>query len=96
MPFPYLSVKINALLLWIALILGTLNILLVPAITGASGLLIVALLRFIGVFLTGWALIGFGVAKQMLPAQKDVALFFAAVLLVGVFGVLVTFHLGIV
>jgi len=95
MPFPYMSVKVNALLLWIGLILASLNVLLVVAITGSNGLLIVSLLRFIGVFLTGWALISFGLAKGMLPAQKDVALFFAAALLVGVFSVSVIFTLSI-
>jgi len=95
MPFPYMSVKITSLMLWIGLILATLNILLATAITGSSGLLIVSLVRFIGVFITGWALISYGFAKQMLPAQKDVALFFAAALLVGIFNVLVTFTLNI-
>lgn len=95
MPFPYMSVKITSLMLWIGLILATLNIFLAAAITGSSGLLITSLVRFIGVFITGWALISFGLAKQLLPAQKDVALFFAAALLVGIFGVLVAFTLNI-
>jgi len=97
MPFPYMSVKITSLMLWIGLILATLNIVLAPALGIGTNteLLVTSLVRFIGVFITGWALISFGFAKQMLPAQKDVALFFAAALLVGIFGVLVAFTLNI-
>jgi len=92
--FPYLNLKITSLLLWIGLIMGTLNVVL-KTISGSAGVVIVALVNFIGVFITGWSLLSYGFAKQALPAQRSVALFFAAVLLVGIFGVLVTFNFNI-
>jgi hypothetical protein len=48
-------------------------------------LLLLGLLEFVGVFLTGWALIGYAVSKDMLEGQRFIALFFALVVLVGLF-----------
>jgi len=91
----YMNLKITSLLLWIGIIMATLNILVGVAITGSAGIMLYRLIQFVGVFITGWALLSFGFAKQLLPVQRTVALFFAAVLLVGLFGVAVTFNFNI-
>lgn len=91
----YMNLKITSLLLWIGIIMATLNILVGVAVTGSAGIMLYRLIQFVGVFITGWALLSFGFAKQLLPVQRTVALFFAAVLLVGLFGVAVTFNFNI-
>lgn len=91
----YMNLKITSLLLWIGIIMATLNVLVGVAVTGSAGIMLYRLIQFVGVFITGWALLSFGFAKQLLPVQRTVALFFAAVLLVGLFGVAVTFNFNI-
>jgi hypothetical protein len=95
MPGAYMNLKISSLLLWIGILMATLNLLVAVALTGATKIVLVALIQFVGVFITGWALLSFGFAKQLLPVQRTVALFFAAVVIVGLFGVAVTFHFNI-
>jgi len=93
--FPYMNLKISSLLLFISIIMASLNVLLGVALTGSTKILLVTLIQFIGVFLSGWALLSFGFAKQLLPVQRTLALFFAAVLIAGLFGVAVTFHFNV-
>jgi len=86
--FPYMSYKLTSLLFVIGLFLATLNLFL-----GALGMppVVTTLLRFIGVFITGWSLLSYTVTKQLLSTQRLIATFFAAVIITGLFGVLVTF-----
>jgi hypothetical protein len=75
--------------------LATLNILLGVALSGSAKIALVGLIQFVGLFLTGWALLSFGLAKQLLPIQRTLALFFAAVLVAGLFHVAVAFNFKI-
>jgi len=91
MSFPYMNIKITQLLLLIGIFLATLNVFLVaPGI--AAPIILTTLLQFIGLFLTGWALISFAVAKQMNKDQKLIAIVFALLVLVGVFGLKILFQ----
>jgi len=49
------------------------------------------ILQFIGLFLTGWALLSFAVMKQFNKDQKLIAIAFALIVLVGVFGLKILF-----
>ncbi|WXG47359.1 MAG: hypothetical protein WED05_11980 [Candidatus Atabeyarchaeum deiterrae] len=82
--FPYLGLGISAI---IFLIFGILFATLVPIIytlLGASSVVLAAW-RFIGIFLTGWALLNFMVCKDLLPMQRLIAAFFAFLALVTLF-----------
>jgi len=81
--FPYFGTGLTAI---IFLIFGTLLSALYFIIYAALGAgLISAAVRFIGIFLTGWALIGFSVNKDLLPMQRLIATFFALLALVSMF-----------
>jgi len=83
MGFPYMDLKITQLLLLIGLLLASLNYFLIVA---AAPVILTDLLQFIGLFLTGWALLSFAVMKQFNKDQKLIAIVFALIVLVGVFG----------
>nr|MDO8100784.1 hypothetical protein [Candidatus Njordarchaeota archaeon] len=90
--FPYMSTKMNALLYFVALFIATLDIFLIAI---GSPPVVLPFLMFIGVFITGWSLIGFMVAKQLLPVQRQIAAFFAVLLLTALLGVGVSFQFRI-
>jgi len=92
MSFPYTSLKLSQLLFLIGLLLATLNVFLYSLSIAVE---ITTLLQFIGLFLTGWALLSFAVTKQLLKNQKLVAIFFALVILTGVFGLKILFKFDI-
>jgi len=88
MGFPYMDLKITQLLLLIGLFVGSLNYFLIVA---AAPALLIDLLQFIGLFLTGWALLSFAVMKQFNKDQKLIAIAFALIVLIGVFGLKIAF-----
>lgn len=90
--FPYMSYKMTNLLLLIGLLLATLNLLFVAA---GLPLVLTSLVTFIGVFLTGWALISYAVSKQVIAGQRFIAILFAVIILTGVFGLKILFSFGI-
>ena len=90
--FPYMSYKLTNLLFFIGLLLATLNLLFVAA---GLPLVLTSLVTFIGVFLTGWALISYAVSKQIIASQRFIAVLFAVIILVGVFGAKFLFSFGI-
>nr|MDO8135620.1 hypothetical protein [Candidatus Njordarchaeum guaymaensis] len=90
--FPYMSYKLTNLLLVIGLLLGTLNVLFVGA---GLPLVLTSLVTFIGVFLTGWALLSYAVSKQLVKNQRLIAMLFAVIILTGVFGLKILFSFGI-
>jgi len=93
MGFPYMSYKLTQLLFLIGLLLATLNLFLIwgiglpPAVT--------KLFVFIGLFLTGWALLSFAVSKNIISNQRLIAMLFAVIILTGVFGLKIAFTFGI-
>jgi len=81
--FPFFGTGLTAI---IFLVFGVLFSTLYYLIVAAIGLgLIASVFQFIGIFLTGWALIGFSVNKDMLPMQRLIAIFFALLALVSMF-----------
>jgi len=88
MSFPYMNLKITQLLLLIGLFLASLNYFLLVA---AAPVILTDLLQFIGLFLSGWALLSFAVTKQLNKDQKLIAIVFALIVLVGVFGLKILF-----
>jgi len=91
--FPYFGLALNTLIFWIGLILSLL-VFLVEAVASAQ-VLVIGLLEFIGVFLTGWSLIGFAVNKDMLEGQRFIAILFALLVLTGIFAVYLVHPVGL-
>jgi len=91
----YMNLKITSLMLWIGIIMASFGVFLIKTLTGPAAITIIYTLQFIGVIIVGWALLSYGFAKQLLPVQRSVALFFAAIIIAGLFGVAVTFHIWI-
>jgi len=93
MSFPYTSLKLTQLLFLVGLFLATLNVFLFAC---NVGLIVTSLLQFIGLFLTGWALLSFAVTKQLNKDQKLIAIVFALIVLVGVlkFGFVLQFKVA--
>jgi hypothetical protein len=83
--FPYFGLTMNTLIFWIGLIFSLLVYLVSAVTTGQAALL--GILEFIGIFITGWSLIGFAVNKDMVEGQRFIALLFALLVLVGLFAV---------
>jgi hypothetical protein len=52
---------------------------------------LLAIVRFLGIFLTGWALLGYAVMKEVLPKQRLIAFLFAIVVLATLFTTTATF-----
>jgi len=90
--FPYVSVKLTNILFVIGLLLATLNLLFIAA---SLPLILTTLLTFVGVFITGWALLSYAVGKQLLSSQRFTAMLFAVIILTGVFGLKILFSFGI-
>jgi len=100
---PYLGVGLSAILFLIfGIVLSTLTYLLEEA-TVALGIttmgLVIGIVRFLGIWLTGWALLNFMVSKDLLPMQRLIASFFAFLTLVSLFvvtsGYLVLFRFNV-
>jgi hypothetical protein len=90
--FPYMGLKINTMIFFIGIILSALSyIFAVLYSAGYLPLVLLAFVRFLGVFLTGWALLGYAVMKEVLAKQRLIAFLFAIVLLTTLFTVSVTF-----
>jgi len=83
---------LTQLLFVIGLFLATLNIFLVSIEIAVE---ITTLLQFIGLFVTGWALLSFAVTKQLLKDQKLIAIVFALIILTGVLGLKILFKFDI-
>jgi hypothetical protein len=90
--FPYFGTSLNTLIFFVGFILSILvflvNALALPAV-------VLGILEFLGVFLTGWALIGYAVNKDMLEGQRFIALLFALLMLTGLFAVYLVHPIGI-
>jgi len=92
MSFPYTSYKLTQLLFLIGIFLATLNVFLAAI---SVDVIVTTLLQFIGLFLTGWALLSFAVTKQLNKDQKLIAIVFALIILTGVLGLRVLFSLNV-
>jgi len=88
-----MGLKINSLLFFIGILLAVLTFITegLVFLGYAVPLVLIAFFRFLGVFLTGWALLGFAVMKEMLQKQRLIAFLFAIILLAFVFSITVTF-----
>jgi len=91
--FPYMGLKMNSWLFFVGIILGVLTFITEGLVLEgyAVPLVLIAFFRFLGIFLTGWALLGYAVMKEMLQNQRLIAFFFAVILLASVFTVTVGF-----
>jgi len=81
--FPYLGTGLMAIIFLIFGVLFSTVVYLLGYIANTA--LIIAALRFIGIFFTGWALLAFSLNKDLLPMQRLIATFFALLTLVSVF-----------
>jgi len=88
-----MGLKINIMIYFIGIILSVLTYLFAGlyGLGYAIPLILIAFLQFLGIFLTGWALLGFAVMKEMLQKQRLIAFLFAIIVLVSVFAVTVNF-----
>jgi len=88
-----MGLKISTLIFYIGIILGVLTYLFAGLYYEgyAIPVVLIAFLQFIGIFLTGWALLGYAVMKEMLQKQRLIAFLFAIILLASVFSVTVGF-----
>jgi hypothetical protein len=85
---PYMGLKINTMIFFVGIILSALSYLFgVLYFAGYLPLALLAIVRFLGIFLTGWALLGYAVMKEVLPKQRLIAFLFAIVLLATLFTV---------
>lgn len=90
--FPFMGLKINTMIFFIGIILSALSYLLgVLYVAGYIPLVLLAFVQFLGIFLTGWALLGYAVMKELLAKQRLIAFLFAVVLLSTILGVFVGF-----
>ena len=85
--FPYMGLKINVLIFWIGILLSVLTFLTsgLYLLGYAIPVLLIGLLKFLGVFFTGWALLGFAVMKELTSKQRLTAFIFAIMLLTVLF-----------
>jgi len=79
--FPVMSAMITGILYIIALLLGTLTILISGLGLGTTGTMVNALLFFIAAFLAGWALLSFAFHPGLDANQRLVAAIFTGLLL---------------
>jgi len=86
--FPVMSTMITGILFVLGLLLTTLGIVL-KALLGSS--IIIPVVWFIGLLLFGWALLSFGLNPELEDYQRNVAFFFAVLLVTILFGVGVQF-----
>jgi len=82
--FPYFGLSLNTLIFFVGFLLSIVTFIVFKLDPIAS---VLGVLQFLGVFLTGWALIGYAVNKDMLEGQRFIALLFALLVLVGLFAV---------
>jgi len=92
--FPVMSAMITGILYIVALLLGSLTILITGLALGSTGTLINALLFFIAAFLAGWALLSFALHPALDANQRLVATIFTGLLLLVFFNAGVGFALG--
>jgi len=90
--FPFMGLKINTMIYFVGIILSVLSYLFnVLAISSV----LLALFQFLGLFLTGWALLGYAVMKELLAKHRLIAFIFAIVLLSVILFVSVGFEVKI-
>jgi len=84
-----MGLKLTSLLFFVGIILAVLSFLLwglySPPLSYAIPIVLIALIDFLGVFITGWAMISFAVLKEMLQKQRLIAILFAVILVTAVF-----------
>jgi len=91
--FPYFGLSLNTLIFFVGFLLSIVTFLVFKV---DNILMVTGILRFLGVFLTGWALIGYAVNKDMLEGQRFIAFLFALLVLVGLFAVYFVHPIGLV
>jgi len=91
--FPYFGLQISNYLFFIGLLLAVV-VFFIDAVAPTQ-LLVLGFLEFLGVFLTGWALISYAVSKELLEGQRFIALLFALVALTGLFAVYLVHPVGV-
>jgi len=81
--FPYFGLGLSTLIFFVGFLLSIVTFIvfkLDPSLVAGLGFL-----EFLGVLLTGWALISFAVNKDMLEGQRFIALLFALLLVLSIF-----------
>jgi hypothetical protein len=91
--FPVMSASITGYLYVLALILGSLTLLVTGLGLGATGTLVNALLFFIGAFFAGWAMLSYALHPGLDANQRLIATIFTAILLLVYFNAGVHFAL---
>jgi hypothetical protein len=91
--FPVMSASITGYLYVLALVLGSLTLLVTGLGLGATGLLVNALLFFIGAFFAGWAMLSYALHPALDSNQRLIATIFTAILLLVYFNAGVGFAL---
>jgi len=93
--FPVMSASITGYLYILALVLGTLTLLVTGlGLDAATQALVNALLFFIGAFFAGWAMLSFALHPALDSNQRLVATLFTALLLLVFFNAGVGFALN--
>jgi len=80
--FPYFGLGMSTLIFFLGFLLSIVTFIVFKLDPIASAL---GVLEFLGVLLTGWALISFAVNKDMLEGQRFIALLFALLLVLSIF-----------
>jgi len=83
--FPVMSLQISGILFVIGILLAALGILLKVGSLGLSDV-VVKLVIFIGLFLTGWALLSLSMHPDIDESRRAIAFFFVLLLVVVLFG----------
>jgi hypothetical protein len=91
--FPVMSASITGYLYVLALVLGSLTLLVTGLGLGATGILVNALLFFIGAFFAGWAMLSYALHPALDSNQRLIATIFTAILLLVYFNAGVGFAL---
>ena len=91
--FPVMSASITGYLYILALVLGTLTLLVTGLNLGTTGTLVNALLFFLGALFAGWAMLSFALHPALDSNQRLIATIFTAILLLVFFNAGVHFAL---
>jgi uncharacterized membrane protein YeaQ/YmgE (transglycosylase-associated protein family) len=91
--FPVMSASITGYLYILALVLGSLTLLVTGLGLGTTGALVNALLFFIGALFAGWAMLSYALHPALDSNQRLIATIFAAILLLVYFNAGVSFAL---
>jgi len=91
--FPVMSANITGYLYILALVLGSLTLLVTGLGLGSTGALVNALLFFIAAFFAGWAMLSFALHPALDSNQRLIATIFTAILLLVFFNAGVGFAL---